>query len=164
MSLGGVWTGARACGQKLVFLKIGNLVFLLAVNFSDLESRCFDLLELGGQRYTLDFESYPVLAEHISQYVADLADGTLRPDRSQNVINHARRSNGRYRGRRYGNSHFDHNISRRGLYDDGDEDQFLQTSHQRTVKSRGDRGKTGKTRCFRRSRAYESEEGDSGKG
>src|SRR5260370_15602368 len=87
MSLGGVWTGARACGQKLVFLKIGNLVFLLAVNFSDLESRCFDLLELGGRKYPLDFESYPILAEHVSQCVADLSDCTFRPDRSQNVIN-----------------------------------------------------------------------------
>src|SRR5207249_5357275 len=82
----------------------------------------------------------------------------------QHVINHARRNNGRYRGRRYGNSHFDHDISRRGFYDDGDEDQFLQTSHQRTVESRGDRGKTGKTSCFRRSRAYESKKGNSGKG
>ena len=79
---------------KTCFLKIGNLVFLLAVNFSDLESRCCDLLELGGQKYPLDFESYPILAEHVSQCVADLADSTLRPDRSQNIINQVTVSRG----------------------------------------------------------------------
>src|SRR5467141_1035784 len=77
----------RTRAAKIGFFEKRILVFPFGSNFSDLESRCFDLLELGGQRYTLDFESYPILAEHISQYVADLADGTLRPDRSQNVIN-----------------------------------------------------------------------------
>ncbi len=69
------------------FLKIRIRVFLFAVNFSDLESRCFDFIGARRRKYTLDFESYPILAEHISQCVADLADSTLRPDRSQNVIN-----------------------------------------------------------------------------
>ena|SRR5882672_2029618 len=83
---GGLWSGARVPPKSFFFEK-RVLDFPFASNFSDLESRCFDLLELGGQRYTLDFESYPVLAEHVSQSVADLPYGTFRPDRSQNVIN-----------------------------------------------------------------------------
>ena len=78
--------GARTC-RKPNFLQIRILVFLFAGNFSDLELPVFDLLKLGEWKCTLDFESYPVLAEHVSQCVADLADGTFRPDRSQNVIN-----------------------------------------------------------------------------
>ena len=37
-------------------------------------------------RVGLDFESDPILAEHVSQRVADLAYGTFRADRSQYIV------------------------------------------------------------------------------
>jgi hypothetical protein len=48
-SVSSVGFGAvRARAAKIYFLTIRILVFPFAVNFSDLESGCFDLLELEG--------------------------------------------------------------------------------------------------------------------
>ena len=54
--------------------------------------------------------------------------------------------------------HLHNNISRRGLYNDGDEDQFLQASYQGTIESRRDRGETRKKGGLRRSGPDESAE------
>jgi hypothetical protein len=41
------WSDARACRQDL-FFENKNSCFFLLLDFPDLESECFDLLELGG--------------------------------------------------------------------------------------------------------------------
>src|SRR5205809_3807758 len=87
-----------------------------------------------------------------------------RPEPSQHVSNNARGHNGGHCRRCDGNSNCNHGLARGGLYDDGDEDQLLQTPHQGTPESRGNRGETGKTRRFCRGGAEEPARRDSGEG
>src|SRR5439155_21489188 len=87
-----------------------------------------------------------------------------RPEPSQHVGNNARGNNGGYRRCCDGNSNRDDDLARGGLYDDGDEDQLLQTPHQGTPESGGNRGETGKTRRFCRGGVEEPARRDSGEG
>ena len=75
----------RARSQNNNFLKKNSWFFSSPI-FFQIWNRKFRFIGAGRVK-VLDIESYPVFAEHISQCIAYLADGTLRPDCGQNVIN-----------------------------------------------------------------------------
>ncbi len=86
--------GSPEIAEKTIFEK-AFLVFLFTHDFSRSGIAKCQFIGARWMKVDLDFEPHPILAENISQSVADLADGTIGPDRSQDIINQVSVSQGR---------------------------------------------------------------------